>query len=147
MNESSPGLFTAKIGDWGSARAIAISGGGMNSMTQGIGTTCWLAPEVIEHAHASMASDVYAFGIILWEVMTRKEVFVGLTANQIIARVVKSELRPTVPEDCLLAELMQSCWAQNPADRPAFKHVTKLLSDFYDEEYARMRPDNSRNNY
>ena len=40
-------------------------------MTQGVGTACWLAPEVINFAHASKDSDVYAFGIVLWEVFTR----------------------------------------------------------------------------
>ena len=40
-------------------------------MTQGVGTACWLAPEVINYAHASKDSDVYAFGIVLWEVFTR----------------------------------------------------------------------------
>lgn len=142
MNESSPGLFTAKIGDWGSARAIAVSGG-IRSMTQGVGTTCWLAPEVIEHAHSSMASDIYAFGIILWEIFTRKEVFVGLTSNQIIARVVKSGLRPVVPNDCPINELMQSCWAQNPADRPSFKSIIQTLSEFYNVEVDRLNYDSS----
>jgi serine/threonine protein kinase len=43
--ERSPGKYVAKIGDWGSARAIALSGA--KSMTHGVGTACWLAPEVI----------------------------------------------------------------------------------------------------
>lgn len=50
ISENSPGKFTAKIGDWGSARAVALSGSGSpRSMTQGVGTACWLAPEAIKH--------------------------------------------------------------------------------------------------
>ena len=45
--ENPPGKYTAKIGDWGSARAIALSGS-PRSMTQGVGTACWLAPEAIK---------------------------------------------------------------------------------------------------
>lgn len=45
--ENPPGKYTAKIGDWGSARAIALSGSA-RSMTQGVGTACWLAPEAIK---------------------------------------------------------------------------------------------------
>ena len=56
-------------------------------MTQGVGTACWLSPEVICHAHFSKHSDVYAFGIILWEVFTRLDVYVGLSAAQIISKV------------------------------------------------------------
>ena len=41
---------------------------GAKSMTQGVGTACWLSPEVINNAHFSKHSDVYAFGIVLWEV-------------------------------------------------------------------------------
>ena len=48
LHEASPGSFVAKLGDWGSARAVALSG--QRTMTHGIGTACWLAPEVIEHA-------------------------------------------------------------------------------------------------
>ena len=44
--EPTPGNFVAKIGDWGSARAVALSG--TKSMTHGVGTACWLAPEVHE---------------------------------------------------------------------------------------------------
>lgn len=103
-------------------------------MTSGVGTTCWLAPEVIEYAHWSMESDVYAYGIILWEIYTRKEVFVGLNANQIIARVVKSDLRPDIPPDCPLQELMTQCWSQNPEERPSFKAIIQILQRLYNKE-------------
>lgn len=130
--DAGAGRLVAKIGDWGSARAIELSGGGFQHMTQGIGTTCWLAPEVIENAHASLASDVYAFGIVLWEIVTRNEVYEGLTAAQIIARVVKSGLRPVAPPDCPLSDLMQACWAQDPSDRPSFKEILKILTSEYE---------------
>jgi serine/threonine protein kinase len=50
--ENPPGKYTAKIGDWGSARAIALSGS-PRSMTQGVGTACWLAPEAIKQVSGS----------------------------------------------------------------------------------------------
>ena len=82
VQELSDGQFAVKIGDWGSARAMALSrdgGGGhgrspSKSMTQGIGTVCWLAPEVIKHGKGSERIDVYSFGIVLWELATREEV-------------------------------------------------------------------------
>jgi serine/threonine protein kinase len=102
-------------------------------MTIGIGTTCWLAPEVIEHAHSSLASDVYGYGIVMWEVFTRIEVYEGLTAAQIIARVVKSGLRPKAPENCPVNSLMEKCWAQDPSKRPTFKTIIRVLTEKYDE--------------
>lgn len=81
VQELSDGHFALKIGDWGSARAMALHSHGhrnnrsfSKSMTQGIGTVCWLAPEVIKHGKGSERIDVYSFGIVLWELATREEV-------------------------------------------------------------------------
>jgi serine/threonine protein kinase len=87
----------AKIGDWGSARATLS---GSRTMTRGVGTACWLAPEVIKHARSSKFSDVYGYGIVLWELATREEVYQGLETTQIIAKVANENLRPPVPQDC-----------------------------------------------
>lgn len=66
-------------------------------MTHGIGTACWLAPEVIKFGKGSERIDIYAFGIVLWELATREEVYSSLSAAQIIARVANEGLRPPVP--------------------------------------------------
>ena len=49
-------------------------------MTHGVGTTCWLAPELIKDNTGTETSDVYAFGIVLWELATREEVYHNLSA-------------------------------------------------------------------
>ena len=95
--------IVAKIGDWGSARATLS---GSRTMTHGVGTACWLAPEVIKHARSSKYSDVYGFGIVLWELATREEVYQGLETTQIIAKVANESLRPPVPQDCPWKDLM-----------------------------------------
>ena len=109
------------LGDWGSARAVAL--GGKKSMTQGVGTACWLAPEVINSAHSSKASDVFAFGIIAWEVATRLEVYSKFSAAQIIAKVANEGLRPSVPQNCLWSTVMTQCWSEDPAQRPRFSAI------------------------
>jgi len=123
------GGLVAKIGDWGSARAVALSG--QKSMTQGVGTACWLSPEVISNAHFSKSSDVYAFGIILWEVFSRQEVYTGLSAAQIISKVAHEGLRPQIPRDCLCAELMAACWRTDPTQRPSFQVIWNELKRMY----------------
>jgi hypothetical protein len=115
----------AKIGDWGSARATLS---GSRTMTHGVGTACWLAPEVIKHARSSKFSDVYGYGIVLWELATREEVYRGLETTQIIAKVAHENLRPPVPQDCPWKDLMVKCWAENPMDRLEFKDIVDELN-------------------
>ena len=119
----------AKIGDWGSARATLS---GSRTMTHSIGTACWLAPEVIQHARSSKKSDVYAYGIILWELATREEVYAGLESTQIIARVANDNLRPhPIPESsyCPWKDVMEQCWHEDPAKRLEFTEIVTALSN------------------
>jgi Protein tyrosine and serine/threonine kinase len=116
--------LVAKIGDWGSARATLS---GSRTMTHGVGTACWLAPEVIKHARSSKYSDVYGYGIVLWELATREEVYQGLETTQIIAKVANESLRPPIPQDCPWKDLMVKCWEENPQDRLEFTEIVQQL--------------------
>jgi len=115
-----------KIGDWGAARASLSRG--ERTMTHGVGTACWMAPETIQKDRSSKYSDVYSYGIILWEIWTREEVYKGLAPPQIIHRVANESLRPPVPEDCRWKELMVRCWSQLPLDRPNFDEIVEELN-------------------
>ena len=127
---NSEATVIAKIGDWGSARATLS---GSRTMTHGVGTACWLAPEVIKHARSSKHSDVYSYGIILWELATREEVYAGLESTQIIASVANDNLRPKVPENNPLGPLMVKCWCVDPKERLTFKDIVKELNKLIDE--------------
>lgn len=52
---------------------------------------------MIKDAKGSQQADVYSFGILLWELATREEVYAGLSAAQIIAKVANEGLRPKAP--------------------------------------------------
>jgi len=142
ITEQAGGRLVAKIGDWGSARAVALTGA--KSMTQGVGTACWLAPEVITNAHSSKDSDVYAFGIVLWEIFTRAEVHDGLSAAQIIAKVAHEHLRPNVPRDCPWAGIMTECWHQEPSSRPSFHKILQVLSKLYARVKAKVEANSGK---
>lgn len=88
-----------------------------------------LAPEVIKHARSSQFSDVYGYGIILWELATREEVYQGLETTQIIAKVANENLRPPVPMDCPWKDIMVTCWAENPLDRLEFSEIVEAFTD------------------
>lgn len=122
---ASESTILAKIGDWGSARATLA---GSRTMTHGVGTACWLAPEVIKHARSSKLSDVYGFGIILWEMATREEVYQGLESTQIIAKVANDNLRPPVPDGCPWTHIMVQCWKEDPQERLTFEEIVIELN-------------------
>jgi mitogen-activated protein kinase kinase kinase 9 len=87
-----------------------------------------MAPETIKKDRSSKYSDVYSYGIILWEIWTQKEVYEGLAPPQIIHRVANESLRPPVPEDCPWKDLMVRCWSQLPLDRPDFDTIVEELN-------------------
>jgi Protein tyrosine and serine/threonine kinase len=82
---------------------------------------------------------VYGYGIILWELATREEVYQGLETTQIIAKVANENLRPPVPMDCPWKDIMVTCWAENPLDRLEFSEIVEAFTDLkkkFDETSA-----------
>ena len=126
------GVMKVRIGDWGSARAVAMSPNFSKTMTHGVGTTCWLAPELIKDAKGSERIDVYAFGIVLWELATREEVYAALSAAQIISRVANEGMRPPLPPGCPWNHVMEACWSEDPAHRPDFEDIFAQLTRIYE---------------
>ena len=75
-------------------------------------------------------ADVYAFGIILWEILTREEPYEEKEPMQIVVEVVNEGLRPTIrPEllDAPLVPLMRDCWHTEPSSRPTFEKIVERL--------------------
>eukprot|EP01090_Pellita_catalonica_P014829 TRINITY_DN3870_c0_g2_i1.p1 TRINITY_DN3870_c0_g2~~TRINITY_DN3870_c0_g2_i1.p1 ORF type:complete len:639 (-),score=66.20 TRINITY_DN3870_c0_g2_i1:20-1936(-) len=95
----------------------------------------WLAPELIQTGEYSRQTDVYAFGIIMWEILTREQVYEGLTAQQILTQVVEN-VRPELPEwtPSEYATAVKACWHRNPRKRPTWQFLTGAL------RIAHLRP-------
>jgi len=117
--------YVAKIGDLGSATAQREQQ--RRTMTWGVGTACWLAPEVIEQAHYSQKSDVFAFGIVLWEIATRNPVYPEISPQQILYKVPYENLRPIPVQGCPWNHIMEACWAATPDARPTFQELLTLF--------------------
>ncbi|KAH8070043.1 protein kinase [Aureococcus anophagefferens] len=125
------GRMHVRIGDWGSARAVAMSPDFSRTMTHGVGTTCWLAASSRTPRAASASTPTPS--IVLWELATREEVYGDLSAAQIISRVANEGLRPEPPQNCPWGDLMEACWAEDPVDRPGFDVIFSELNRIHEE--------------
>jgi serine/threonine protein kinase len=104
-------------------------------MTAGIGTPLYQAPEVIHRSEGyTSAVDVFAFAIILWEMVTEQlvnmTVYKGMN-NFRIGEFVRSGKRPAFPASVnpRTMKLIADCWDQNPRSRPPFKEILRTLMD------------------
>jgi len=132
--------YRTKICDFNMSKLIEESTG---SSLANIQNPRWLAPEICEGTDShSKASDVYAFGIIMWEVLTREVPWKDSKPWEIV-QLIKEGGRPTTPNfwDCVDAngdeftafdeyvQLFTACWDQNPYARPTFNDIVHGLKE------------------
>lgn len=92
----------------------------------------WCAPESLRVGSFSHASDVWMFGVTLWELFTYcEEPWLGLSGRQILCRIERDGERLERPPDCPqeLYSVIRKCWACSPADRPTFSQLTTMVAD------------------
>ena len=135
--------YSVKIADFNLSRLIEEAELTSSRQTTSIAelNPRWLAPEVLEGKHPIKASDVYSFGIVMWEMLTYKLPWAQLSMYAIPGRVREGERPPildmasipganepaasvVIPE---YVALMKHCWAQNPKDRPCIETVCDRL--------------------
>ncbi|KAK6173233.1 hypothetical protein SNE40_016722 [Patella caerulea] len=94
------------------------------------GSPAWMAPELLFNGEITVKADVYSFGIILWEMLTRKHPYESCSVFQILERV-RLNKRPEIPDFCPneLKELMEKCWHQKPSQRPIFRDILKTMEN------------------
>jgi serine/threonine protein kinase len=96
------------------------------------GTHPYVAPEVALKRPCGLGIDAYAFGILLWEIMTMKEPFGDLMIHEYSEQVIKGKARPKLDKKtpAVLNEIMVHCWHHDPASRPCISQVHLKLIEF-----------------
>uniref|UniRef100_A0A8C1SUH8 non-specific protein-tyrosine kinase n=1 Tax=Cyprinus carpio TaxID=7962 RepID=A0A8C1SUH8_CYPCA len=127
-----------KLGDFGLSRYMEDSS--YYKASKGKLPIKWMAPESINFRRFTSASDVWMFGVCMWEIlMFGIKPFQGVKNNDVIGRIENGE-RLAMPLNCppTLYSLMTKCWAYDPSKRPRFTELKTQLSTILDEEKAQQ---------
>ncbi|MEQ2302745.1 Ephrin type-A receptor 4-A [Ameca splendens] len=89
----------------------------------------WTAPEAISYRKFTTASDVWGYGIVMWEVVSYGERPYWDMNNQDVIKAIEEGYRLPAPMDCpvVLHQLMLDCWERERADRPSFSQILNML--------------------
>jgi serine/threonine protein kinase len=112
------GKIYPAIGDLGLCKPLNK----VNDERNIIGIMPYMAPELFRGLGNTKASDIYSFGIIMWEILTGERPYKDQPHDINLAFKILDGLRPTIPEGTPdnYCNLMQKCWHKNPAERPQF---------------------------
>ncbi|XP_070706262.1 tyrosine-protein kinase ABL1 isoform X1 [Pempheris klunzingeri] len=95
----------------------------------------WTAPESLAYNKFSIKSDVWAFGVLLWEIATYgMSPYPGIDLSQVY-ELLEKDYRMDRPEGCpeKVYELMRACWRWNPSERPSFAETHQAFETMFQE--------------
>jgi serine/threonine protein kinase len=95
----------------------------------------WMSPESIVYARFTLESDVWSYGVVLWEIYSLgKQPYYGHT-NDGAKKLILQGIMLIPPEDCpaFICELMRECWRTEPKDRIGFQDICSRLQQIYDD--------------
>ncbi|XP_052740241.1 insulin receptor isoform X1 [Bicyclus anynana] len=123
------GDLTVKVGDFGMTRDIYETDY-YRKGTKGLLPVRWMSPESLKDGVFSSNTDVWSYGVVLWEMATlAMQPYQGLSNEQVLRYVVEGGVMER-PEHCpdRLYELMRACWAHRANQRPSFLQLVANLA-------------------
>uniref|UniRef100_A0A672IYM6 receptor protein-tyrosine kinase n=1 Tax=Salarias fasciatus TaxID=181472 RepID=A0A672IYM6_SALFA len=121
--------LVCKVSDFGLSRVLEDDPEAAYTTRGGKIPIRWTAPEAIAYRKFTSASDVWSYGIVMWEVMSYGERPYWEMSNQDVIKAVEESYRLPGPMDCpeALYHLMMDCWQRERSNRPKFDEIVCLL--------------------
>lgn len=118
-----------KVSDFGLSRVLEDDAEGTYTTRGGKIPIRWTAPEAIAYRKFTSASDVWSFGIVMWEVMAFGERPYWDMSNHEVMKAINEAFRLPAPMDCPSAiyQLMLQCWQHDRSKRPRFSDIVNIL--------------------
>ena len=112
------------------------------------GTPEWMAPEVLRNEPSDEKSDVFSYGVIFWELLTRQEPWSGLNPMQVVGAVGFAGNRLAIPRDAPedARRVCAECWDANPSKRPSFLELQKRLKPMVQALLAKQQQQQQQQN-
>ncbi|XP_026996906.1 tyrosine-protein kinase SYK isoform X4 [Tachysurus fulvidraco] len=123
----------AKISDFGLSKALTSEHDYYESKGHGKWPVKWYAPECMNFFKFSCKSDVWSFGVLMWEAFSYgQKPYKGMKGNEVI-QLIESGERMGAPLNCPseMYNIMLKCWTYKPDERPSFSVVEPRLRDYY----------------
>ncbi|KAF0414353.1 kinase-like domain-containing protein [Gigaspora margarita] len=128
-------LYNAYIGDLEFATAVNKT---LDTKSRIYGVLQYIAPEVLRGKSFTKASDIYSFGIIMWEISSGRAIYSEFSKyneyadDQSLAIEICKGLRPNIFEGTVpcYAALLKECWNENPEKRPSASKILKTITEW-----------------
>ncbi|XP_036941094.1 ephrin type-A receptor 4b isoform X1 [Acanthopagrus latus] len=121
--------LVCKVSDFGLSRVLEDDPEAAYTTRGGKIPIRWTAPEAIAYRKFTSASDVWSYGIVMWEVISYGERPYWEMSNQDVIKAIDEGYRLPAPMDCpvVLHQLMLDCWEKGRSDRPKFGQIVTIL--------------------
>ena len=115
------------IGDFGLSKIMTLP---CMRASAKIGTPVYMAPELFDGGEYTNKVDVYAYAVMVYELMTKHYAF-GTESSATIQKKVCMGIRPPLPNEMHLGykDLITRAWAQDPDQRPTFREICQLFQE------------------
>ncbi|XP_076343562.1 macrophage-stimulating protein receptor-like isoform X4 [Tachypleus tridentatus] len=124
-------FWVVKIGDFGLAQKVSVNTS-IKTSRQQIMPIRWMAPESLRKGEFSEKSDVWSYGVTVWEILTLAETPYSSLDNSDLLNFLEAGNRLICPETCpeKFDTVIQRCFDGNPDARPTFSQIVQHLEDY-----------------